>query len=163
MRHIIICLAIITIGATTALANIGQNDRLDRVVALHAQKTRDATQGAQEFPDQFQNPELTPMLAEIKAVLDSARVREAELMSRHPEKSQNLPGSPLVMALAAHKKATHLQVLHIQARFAHLEGRTELEQRILSSIADFERPATPGAPRMQPVPVSTAGPISNRR
>ena len=159
MRHIIIGMAIITIGAKTASANIGQNDRLDRVVALHAQKTRDATQGAQEF----ENPGLTPMLAEIKAVLDSARVREAELMSRHPEKSQNLPGSPLVMALAAHKKATHLQVLHIQARFAHLEGRTELEQRILSSIAGFERPATPGAPRMQPVPVSTAGPISNRR
>jgi hypothetical protein len=159
MRHVIYSLIIITVFATSVCAKIDTDDRLNRVVALHAQKTRNATQGAPEF----KNPELTPMLAEIKAVLDSSRVIEAELMSRHPEHSQNLPGSPLVMALAAHKKATHLEVLHIQARFAHLEGRTELEQRILSSIADFERPATPGVPGMQPVPVPTAGPISNQR
>lgn len=163
MRHLIISLIIITVFAASVCAKTDTDDRLDRVVALHAQKTQNTIQGAQELKNQFENPELTPVLAEIKAVLDSARVVEAELMSRHPEHSQNLPGSPLVMALAAHKKATHLQVLHIQARFAHLEGRTELEQRILSSIADIERPATPGAPGMQPVPAPTAGPIRNPR
>lgn len=159
MRHVIFSLVVLTFFATSVCAKIDTENRLERVVAMHAENARNATQ---EAPG-FKNPQITPMLAEIKAVLDSARVVEAELMSRHPEQSQNLPGSPLVMALAAHKKATHLQVLRIQANYAHLEGRVELEQRILSSIADFERPATPGAPGMQPVPVPTAGPISSRR
>ena len=159
MKCAIISLIIVTVFATNTCAKIDPDDRLDRVVALHAERTREATQGAQGFTP----PELTPMQAEIKAVLDSARVEEAALMRRHPGQSQNLPGSPLVMALATLKKATHLRVLRIQARHAHLEGRTDLERRILSSIADLERPATPGAPRMKPVPRPTAGSISNRR
>jgi hypothetical protein len=155
MRRLIISFSILVLAAGPAWADSDRDARLDRVMAL---QQRQADRSANEFED----PELTPMLAEIKAVLDSARSVEQELVASHPDGSAETPGSPLAMRLAAHKKATHLQVLRIQARYARLDGRTELEQRILTSIAEIERPATPGAPRMKPVPKPTAGSTNAR-
>jgi hypothetical protein len=155
MRRVLISLSILILASGAAWADPDREARLDRVRALQ-QRQADGT--ASEFED----PELTPMLAEIKAVLDSARVAERQLMADHPAGTAAIPGSPLANALAAHETTTQLKVLRIQARYARLEGRTELERRILTSIAEIERPATPDAPRMKPVPRPTAGPKNGR-
>jgi hypothetical protein len=132
--------------------------RLNRVMALHS---KNAAETLEMGVGELGNPPLTPMLAEIKAVLDSARVAEAEIRRKHDDEAA-LPGSTLAMTLAAHKKAVHLQVLRIQARHARLEGRAELEQRILTSIAEIERPLAPTAPKMKPVSAPTAGTTNPR-
>lgn len=158
MNRTLVVLVILTVFVTTASATDEREARLDRVLALHG---RNAAEGLESGAPEFEDPALTPMLAEIKAVLDSARVVEEEMMTDHPD-GEVLPGSPLALTLAAHKKAVHLEVLHIQARYARLEGRTALEQRIMSSIAEIERPLAPTAPKMKPVPAPTAGTTNAR-
>lgn len=155
MRRLIISFSILVLAAGSAWADPDRDARLDRVLAL---QQRQAERSASEFED----PELTPMLAEIKAVLDSARSVEQEIVASGPDGAAETPGSPLAMRLAVHKKATQLQVLRIQARYARLDGRDELEQRILTSIAEIERPLAPTAPKMKPVPAPTAGPTNPR-
>jgi len=154
MTRTLTILIILTAFVTTASATDERDARLNRVLALHEKNT--------DRPlDVADDPALTPMLAEIKAVLDSARVAEAELRKNHDDDTA-VPGSPLALTLAAHKKAVHLQVLHIQARYARQEGRTGLEQRILTSIAEIERPLAPTAPKMKPVSAPTAGTTNPR-
>lgn len=155
MRRALISIGILVMAFGAAWAEPDREAKMDRVLAL---QQRQADQGGGELGD----PELTPMLAEIKAVLDTARTREKELMANHPDGAAEIPGSPLAMALAAHKKSTQLRVLRIQARYARLEGRGDLERRILTSIAEIERPAQPGAPGLKPVPKPTAGPTNQR-
>lgn len=154
MRLTLLILLIVTL-AGTAFAEPGRDARLDRVLALKARMAEERSEAAG-------NLELTPMLTEIKAVLDSARVAETELRAGLVPGEDPAPGSPLALALAAHGRAVHLRVLHIQARYARLEGRTGLEQRILKSIAEIERPAPPGAPKMRPVSTPTASATNTR-
>lgn len=158
MKRILVVFFILTALVTTASATDERDARLDRVMALHG---RNAAEGLESEALEFEDPDLTPMLAEIKAVLDSARVAEAEIRGRHDDETA-LPGSPLALTLAAHKKAVHLRVLRIQARYARLEGRTRLEKRILTSIAEIERPLAPTAPKMKPVSAPTAGTTNQR-
>jgi hypothetical protein len=153
--RLIISFSLLVLIAGAAWADPDRDARLERVLAL---QQRQADRAANEFED----PELTPMLAEIKAVLDSARAVEQELVAAHPEGAAEIPGSPLALRLAAHEKEIRLEVLRIQARYARLEGRTELENRILTSIAEIERPLAPAAPKMRPVPAPTAGSTNAR-
>lgn len=154
MTRILTIAITLTALVTTASATDERDARLNRVLALHEKNTARPV-------DLADDPALTPMLAEIKAVLDSARVAEVELRKNHDDETA-LPGSPLALTLAAHKKAVHLRVLRIQARYARQEGRTELEQRILTSIAEIERPLAPTAPKMKPVSAPTAGTTNPR-
>lgn len=154
MTRILTIAITLTALVTAASATDERDARLNRVLALHEKNTARPV-------DLADDPALTPMLAEIKAVLDSARVAEVELRKNHDDETA-LPGSPLALTLAAHKKAVHLRVLRIQARYARQEGRTELEQRILTSIAEIERPLAPTAPKMKPVSAPTAGTTNPR-
>ena len=151
MKRTITILALLTVLVTSASATDEHDARMDRVLALHGRNT---TEG-------LEPPAMPPMMAEIKAVLDSARAVETELRSGLAGDVVP-PGSPLALTLAKHEKTTRLQVLRIQARYARLEGRAQLEQRILTSIAEIERPLAPNAPKMKPVSAPTAGTTNQR-
>ena len=88
MRRLIISFSILVLAAGSAWADPDRDARLDRVMAL---QQRQAERSASEFED----PELTPMLAEIKAVLDSARSVEQEIVASYPDGSADTPGSAL--------------------------------------------------------------------
>jgi hypothetical protein len=109
--------------------------KLTQVAGLHEENTH-------RNPGNLEMPAISPMLAEIQAVMDSTRVLEAILRESYGEDESD----DLQLAIAELKKASRLQILDIQLRFAHEEGRTELARRIRASIEDLQRPAAPGSP-----------------
>ena len=127
--------------------------KMTQVASMHKKNT-------QRTPGHLEMPAVSPMLAEIQAVMDSARVREVDLRLRL---GQDDPAT-LKRELADLKTEARLQVLNIQLRYAHQENRTELEQRIKTSIEDLLRPAPPGGSlrfrRSTKLPNRSAGPAS---
>jgi hypothetical protein len=96
------------------------------------------------------------MLTEIRAVMDSTRQAQQTLIEelgtdRSPE---------LTRRQGELKKTSRMRILHIQLKYARVEGRTGLERRIICSIEDLQRPAAPGGPRLSgavfPTPVAQA-------
>ncbi len=89
-------------------------------------------------------PEPTSMLTEIRAVMDSTRqARQALTEELGPDQ-----GPEWTRRLGELKKTSRMRILHIQLKYARVEGRTGLERRIITSIEDLQRPAAPGGPRM---------------
>ena len=87
--------------------------------------------------------QLAPMLAEIKAALDSARLVETELQAELGRTEE--PGSidRIRAQIAAHELAVKIRVLEIQARHVRAEGRTELAQLIEARLADLREQRPP--------------------
>jgi hypothetical protein len=79
---------------------------------------------------------LTPMQREIKAVLDSVRVRRENLVNE---------GSDIgswTVELARLQRETRLQVLEIQERYAEREGRLDLARRLRRTMAEVRADRT---------------------
>lgn len=97
------------------------------------------------------------MLTEIQAVMDSTR--NAELVLKEEFGADQ--GPALTRRLGELKRASRMRILHIQLKYAKGEGRIQLERRILASIEDLQRPATPGGPRLRGgiSPTSLAKPV----
>lgn len=130
--------AMIFVTCSMVLGSVSWADpgtKLTQVAGLHEENT-------QRNPANLEMPAISPMLAEIQTVMDSTRVLEAALRERYGEDESD----DLHLAIAELKKVSRLQILDIQLRFAHEEGRTDLERRIRASIEDLQRPAAPGSP-----------------
>jgi hypothetical protein len=135
-RFIIITMGLICFLTTGSALATDPGAKLTQVAGIHAKNAR-------QTPGNLEIPATSPMLTEIQAVMDSARVRESRLRLEYaPDQT-----AELALAVAELKKTTRLQVLDIQLRFARQDGRTHLERRIMASIEDLLRPAAPGGPR----------------
>ncbi|MCP4574647.1 MAG: hypothetical protein GY838_20040 [bacterium] len=82
----------------------------------------------------------TPYQQQIRAVVDSARTAEAELLAELGAGAS--PDHPAVQQL---RRTTTNRLLEIQARYAAARGRYGLERRIRANMAELraERPAEP--------------------
>ena len=76
---------------------------------------------------------LTPMQREIKAVLDSTRVRREKLV-RNGAVTGEWP-----VELARLQREARLQVLEIQERYARKEGRPALVRMLQGTMAEVRR------------------------
>lgn len=88
--------------------------------------------------------EPTSMLTEIRAVMDSTR--QAQLALKEELGTDQSP--EWTRRLGELKKTSRMRILHIQLKYARVEGRTGLERRIVFAIEDLQRPAAPGGPRL---------------
>ncbi len=127
--------------ATSALAG-DPRVKLTQVAENH-QKNAAHQLGVSEF--EIPRAAAPSMLTEIQAVMDSTR--NAELALR--EEFGDDQGPALTRRLGELKRASRMRILHIQLKYAKGEGRNQLERRILASIEDLQRPATPGGPRLR--------------
>lgn len=83
----------------------------------------------------------SPMLRQIKAVVDSARLVEAELRAEF-NKAQDDGGALGEKArIASLQRETQQKILQIQLRYARLEGRTDLVEQIEATLAAMLDPA----------------------
>lgn len=78
-----------------------------------------------------------PMMVEIKAALDSARLVEAELLSALHEADSGSSAEGIRTQLAAHQVALKIEILQIQARHVRAEGREELAQLIEARLESY--------------------------
>ena len=76
---------------------------------------------------------LTPMQREIKAVLDSTRVRREKLVL------DGAAAGEWPVELARLQRETRMQVLEIQERYARLEGRQDLVRLLQGTMAEVRR------------------------
>jgi hypothetical protein len=84
-----------------------------------------------------------PMMAEIKAVLDSARLVEAELRSDLDRAARGEAAERIRNRLATHQVALKIKILEIQAHHVRAEGREELARLIEARLASFRDNRSP--------------------
>lgn len=154
MHRNISALIVITylVAASCALAG----DPRTKLVQVAGNHEKYARQPHQPVAIAQAEPETLTMLAEIRAAMDSTRIAEMAIR----EEFGTSQGQEFACRLGELKKSSRMRILQIQLKYARLDGRAELENRILVSIEDLQRPAAPGGPRPSgrnsPTPV--AGP-----
>lgn len=120
-------LAFMLFAPMVASSVTGGSPRADRLARLEALENPSAISAEKEFRA------LTPMQREIKAVLDSTRVRR-EKMVRDGAAAGEWP-----VELARLQRETRMQVLEIQERYARLEGRQDLVRLLQGTMAEVRR------------------------
>jgi len=83
--------------------------------------------------DPVQEADLTPMQREIKAVLDTMRIRREAVVA------EAATGTARPAALQRLQWETRLQVLRIQEKYARQEGRLDLARRLQEGIKVLQR------------------------
>ena len=88
-------------------------------------------------------PELAPMLAEIKAVLDSARRVETELQAGLEMSVDSRSTDRIRARIADHELDLKIRILEIQARHVRAQGREELALLIETRLAGLKEKRPP--------------------
>ncbi len=101
---------------------------------------------------------LTPMMAEIFAYMEAREVLIAAKRQQYAAaKTDAAAAASLQAEMQKLKFDTEIEVLRIQARHAHKEGRTEDARRIEASIEEILKPQIRIAPEKRPLPQTPAG------
>ena len=82
--------------------------------------------------------QVSPMYLEIKEVLDQATLREKALLRHLAAAPEEVEVQLLVAQIEGLDLARDLDILNIQARYAHQAGRLGLEKQIRHRIQDLE-------------------------
>ena len=95
----------------------------------------------------------TPMIAEIRAVLETSRLEVADLAAQGPAYPGHEAEVALQKEISQLKQQAELDILAIQARYARADGKEDLAQQIEASIAAIISPPAPAAPtEVRPAP-----------
>ena len=95
---------------------------------------------------------LSPRIAEISAVIETARAQVEDLSAQSreavsPEEARRLQGE--IMRI---KRESHLEVLAIQLRYAEQEGRTGDAEELRQTIERMTAPQPAGESQPRPTP-----------
>lgn len=93
---------------------------------------------------------LSPMMAEIFAVIDAQRAKVAALRAERGKGPGGLRSLELERALSVAKHETELRLLRIQADYARREGRLEAAGQLEAAITAMSAPAVSSGPVARP-------------
>jgi len=108
-------------------------------------------EGAAPGPAPHARP-LSPMLAEMQALLAAEREQLAALHARVAKAGSNDEALALQRAIEKLKFDTEVSLLRVQAKHARQAGRTEVAARIEAAITELLNPPKIVAPSARPVP-----------
>lgn len=95
---------------------------------------------------------LSPLMIELRAVMDAEAVQVAALRERVAKAASNDEAIALQREIEKVKFDTEVSLLRVQAKHARAGGRTEVAARIEAAISDLLNPPKVAAPAARPVP-----------
>ena len=98
-------------------------------------------------------PALTPLMAEIQAVLADEQTRVAELEARLSSSLDEGAALALRRQIEQIKVETELNILRLQAEHARRAGQDEQAAAIEAAIAEMLSPRPAGVPSERPAPI----------
>jgi hypothetical protein len=90
--------------------------------------------------------ELSPMMTEITAALETARLEVAALKLRQDAAVTNDAAMALAREIAQVKRTNRVEMMRIQLRYARAEGRAETAAELEEIITRMTAPPAPGVP-----------------
>jgi hypothetical protein len=100
------------------------------------------------FADEPAEPtrELSPMMTEIMATMEAARLEVADLKLRHEAATDNETAMEIMREVARVKKESRVDMMRIQLRYARLDGNDELVTKLEEIVAKMTAPPVKGVP-----------------
>ena len=106
--------------------------------------------GALFAADQTATPpearELSPMMMEITASMEIARLEVADLKLRYESAVDNETAMEIMCEVARIKKESRVEMMRIQLRFARLDGNDELVAELEEIVTRMTAPPRKGVP-----------------
>ncbi|MEN8006213.1 MAG: hypothetical protein ABFS42_04320 [Candidatus Krumholzibacteriota bacterium] len=93
--------------------------------------------------------ELSPMMLEIQAAMESASLRVAELKRRHDAAISDDEAMALAREAAKVKRESRIEMMRIQLRYARQDGNTELVAELEDIVTRMEAPPAKGVPMVR--------------
>ena len=131
---IVLTLLVLFLTTTTGLQAADSQDKLAAVA--HRLADCDLT-----VQSELAEAQMSPMLREIEAVVDSCRKAEARIIARFNAAADDGGALGAKAEIATLKRETRLQILRIQARHARLAGRDDLARHIEDTLLRMLDPA----------------------
>jgi hypothetical protein len=96
--------------------------------------------------------ELSPMMQEITASMEAARLEVADLRLRYEAASDNQAAMEIMREVARGKHESRVDMMRIQLRYARLDGRDEAVAKLEAAITRMTTPPEKGEPIPRPAP-----------
>ncbi len=90
--------------------------------------------------------ELSPMMQEITASMEAARLEVADLKLRYEAATDNETAMEIMREVSRVKKESRVEMMRIQLRYARLDGNDELVTELEEIVARMTAPTRTGAP-----------------
>jgi hypothetical protein len=90
--------------------------------------------------------ELSPMMQEITATMEAARLEVADLKLRYQTATDNEAAMEIMREVARVKKESRVEMMRIQLRYARLDGNDELVTELEEIVARMTAPPVKGVP-----------------
>jgi len=90
--------------------------------------------------------ELSPMMMEITASMETARLEVADLKLRYEAAVDNETAMEIMREVARIKKESRIEMMRIQLRYARLDGNDELVTELEEIITRMTAPPVKGEP-----------------
>jgi hypothetical protein len=102
--------------------------------------------GALFAADQIPAREPSPMMMEISASMEAARLEVADLKLRYEATADNETAMEIMREVARVKRESRVEMMRIQLRFARLDGNDELAGELQEIVAKMIAPPRKGMP-----------------
>ncbi|MCK9996678.1 MAG: hypothetical protein KAH56_10430 [Candidatus Krumholzibacteria bacterium] len=90
--------------------------------------------------------ELSPMMTEIMASMETARLEVADLKLRYDAAIDDQAAMEIMREVARVKKESRVEMMRIQLRYARLDGNDELAGKLEEIVAKMTAPPAKGVP-----------------
>ena len=90
--------------------------------------------------------ELSPMMTEIKASMEAARLEVADLKLRYELETDDQAAMEIMREVARVKKESRVEMMRIQLRYARLDGNDELVTKLEEIVARMTAPPVKSVP-----------------
>ncbi len=90
--------------------------------------------------------ELSPMMTEIMASMEAARLEVTDLRLRYEATTDNETAMEIMREVARVKKESRVEMMRIQLRYARLDGNDELVIKLEEIVAKMTAPPVKGVP-----------------
>jgi len=100
------------------------------------------------FADEPAEPtrELSPMMTEIKASMEAARLEVADLKLRYELETDDQAAMEIMREVSRVKKESRVEMMRIQLRYARLDGNDELVTKLEEIVTKMTAPPVKGVP-----------------
>jgi hypothetical protein len=131
MKSLLILFAVLMVAGTVWAA--------DPPVKIEAQP---ASPAAGESPPR----ELSPMMAEINAAMETARLEVADLKLRYEAETDDKAAMEIMREVARVKRESRVEMMRIQLRHARKDGNEDLVLELEGIVAKMTAPPVKGVP-----------------
>lgn len=97
-------------------------------------------------PGKIPTRELSPMMTEIKAAIETARLEVAELKFQYEAAVDDRAAMEIMREVARVKRESRVGMMRIQLRYARLDGNDELAVELEEIVTKMTAPPVKGEP-----------------